>query len=73
MQVSLSGINNLATLSAGENISKGTLANVGYSKAVTNFVNPTGTAANNWKDAAFKKNDWNNNVKFYILAIPLKR
>jgi RHS repeat-associated protein len=63
----------LATLSVGENIKKGSLANVGYSKGVTNFVNPTGTAENKWKDAAFKKEDWNNNVKFYILTIPLKK
>jgi hypothetical protein len=63
----------LATFSVGENIQKGSLANIGYSKGVTNFVNPTGTQANGWRDAAFKSSDWNNNVKFYILTIPLKR
>jgi hypothetical protein len=57
----------VAMLSVGENMKKGILANVGYSKAVTNFVNPTGTAANQYKDAAFKKSDWQNNVNFYIL------
>ena len=57
----------VATMTVGSNISKGSLANVGYSKGVTNFVNPTGTAANGYKDAAFKKSDWNNNVSFYIL------
>ena len=57
----------VATMTVGSNISKGSLANVGYSKGFTNFVNPTGTAANGYKDAAFKKSDWNNNVSFYIL------
>ncbi|MDP1726651.1 MAG: DUF6443 domain-containing protein [Bacteroidota bacterium] len=63
----------LATLTVGRNISKGILANIGYSKGVTNFVNPTGTKEKSWNDAAFKAKDWNNNVKFYILAAPIIR
>ncbi|MBC7381860.1 MAG: hypothetical protein H7296_02570 [Bacteroidia bacterium] len=55
----------LFTLSVGDNIVKGPIANIG-TKPATGFVFPLGTPAANWKDAVFRKADWST-IKFYIL------
>lgn len=60
------GSGHLATYSVGENIQKGTIANIGTAKA-TGFKNPLGTPGTDQKDAVFTKNDWESNVKVYIL------